>query len=181
MGQKTSGVSDGTMRVATAADREAIRIATAGDREAIRRLVNAAFGVERRIKRGGADRLAEQDGELEALMEKGVFLVLEEEGGLVATVYVEPRGERCYLGLLSIAPERQGTGLGRRMMAAAEQFAGEKGCIFMDLRVVSARREQLVPLYRRLGYAEDGTEAYPEVLAERMVEPGHFIRMVKAL
>jgi hypothetical protein len=52
-----------------------VRVATADDRDAIRRLVNAAFGVERRIKRGGADRLDDDPRELAMLMERGVFLL----------------------------------------------------------------------------------------------------------
>jgi len=34
-----------------------IRVATSADREGIRRLVNAAFDVERFLKKGGGDRL----------------------------------------------------------------------------------------------------------------------------
>ena len=131
-------------------DEGTIRTATVADREPIRGLVNQAFEVERFLKRGGGDRL-QGDGEFEALWERGTFLVKEEDGALVGCVYVEPRGERAYLGLLSIAPGRQGTGLGRQLNAAAEQFAREQGCRWMDLRVVSPRAEQLLPVYRKLG------------------------------
>ena len=122
-----------------------IRLATAADREAIRQLVNQAFEIERFLKRGGGDRL-QGDGELEYLFERGTFLVKEEGGAaeednsLAGCVYVEPRGDRAYLGLLSIAPARQGAGLGKQLNAAAEQFAREQGCRWMDLRVVSPRR-----------------------------------------
>ncbi|HEY3990762.1 MAG TPA: GNAT family N-acetyltransferase [Acidobacteriaceae bacterium] len=195
-----------------------IRLATAADREAIRRLVNQAFEVERFLKKGGGDRL-QQDGEFERLWGRGAFLVKEEDGALVGCVYVEPRSERifassrhsgdsrsvaslngkattsspvlrepkaktfdrAYLGLLSIAPSRQGAGLGKQLNAAAEQYARGQGCRWMDLRVVSPRADLLVPLYRRLGYAETGTEEYPAELVEKMTIPGHFILMAKAL
>jgi GNAT superfamily N-acetyltransferase len=157
-----------------------IRIATVEDREAIRRLVNQAFDVERFLKKGGGDRL-QGDGELEALFERGTFLVKAEDGEPVGCVYVEPRGERAYLGLLSIVPARQGAGLGKQLNAAAEQYAREQGCRWMDLRVVSPREEQLLPVYRKLGYAETGTQEYPAVLVEKMAIPGHFILMTKAL
>lgn len=157
-----------------------IRVATDGDRESIRQLVNQAFEVERFLKKGGGDRL-QDDGEFEAMWGRGTFLVWEEDASLVGCVYVEPRGERAYLGLLSISPGRQGAGLGKQLNAAAEALAREKGCRWMDLRVVSPRAEMLVPLYRRLGYAESGTEEYPALLVERMSIPGHFIRMAKAL
>ena len=157
-----------------------IRIATVEDREAIRRLVNQAFDVERFLKKGGGDRL-QGDGELEALFDRGTFLVKVEDGKPVGCVYVEPRGERAYLGLLSIVPARQGAGLGKQLNAAAEQYAREQGCRWMDLRVVSPREEQLLPVYRKLGYAETGTQEYPAVLVEKMAIPGHFILMAKAL
>ena len=157
-----------------------IRLATDADIEAIRRLVNHAFEVERFLKKGGGDRL-QGDGELEAFWKRGTFLVKEEDGVPVGCVYVEPRGERAYLGLLSIATARQGTGAGRQLNAAAEKFAREQGCRWMDLRVVSPRAEILLPIYRRLGYVEAGTEEYPPVLVEKMTLPGHFILMTKQL
>jgi GNAT superfamily N-acetyltransferase len=157
-----------------------IRIATVEDHEAIRRLVNQAFDVERFLKKGGGDRL-QGDGELEALFERGTFLVKAEDGEPVGCVYVEPRGDRAYLGLLSIVPARQGAGLGKQLNAAAEQYAREQGCRWMDLRVVSPREEQLLPVYRKLGYVETGTQEYPAVLVEKMAIPGHFILMEKAL
>jgi hypothetical protein len=51
----------------------------------------------------------------------------------------------------------------------------------MDLRVVSPRADQLLPIYRRLGYVETGTQEYPAVLVEKMSIPGHFILMEKQL
>jgi GNAT superfamily N-acetyltransferase len=157
-----------------------IRMATADDREVIRMLVNQAFEVERFLKKGGGDRL-QGDGELEALFERGTFLVKTEDGEPVGCVYIEPCGERAYLGLLSIATARQGAGLGKQLNAAAEQYAREQGCRWMDLRVVSPRAEQLLPVYRKLGYVETGTQEYPAVLMEKMAIPGHFILMAKAL
>jgi GNAT superfamily N-acetyltransferase len=161
-------------------DREAIRVAKGADIDAIRGLVNQAFDVERFLKKGGGDRL-QGDGELEGLWERGTFLLKEEDGVPVGCVYVEPRGDRAYLGLLSIAPERQGAGLGRELNLVAENFARQQGCKWMDLRVVSPRAEQLLPIYRRLGYVKTGTEEYPAVLVEKMTIPGHFILMEKQL
>jgi GNAT superfamily N-acetyltransferase len=185
VGEETNGIGTATgretVRTAPAEDREAVRIATTvDDREAIRRLVNQAFDVERFLKKGGGDRL-QGDGELEGLFERGTFLVKAEDGKLVGCVYVEPRGERAYLGLLSIVPARQGAGLGKQLNVAAENFAREQGCKWMDLRVVSPRADLLLPLYRRMGYVETGTQEYPAVLVEKMTIPGHFILMEKAL
>jgi GNAT superfamily N-acetyltransferase len=168
------------IRMAEAADGESTRIATAEDREPIRHLVNQAFEIERFLKKGDGDRL-QNDGEYESLWERGAFLVKEENGSLTGCVYIEPRGDRAYLGLLSIDPARQGTGLGKQLNTAAEEFARTQGCRWMDLRVVSPRAEVLLPIYRKLGYVETGTQEYPPPLVEKMTIPGHFILMSKPL
>jgi GNAT superfamily N-acetyltransferase len=172
--------NESEIRRSEAADGEATRIATSADREAIRQLINQAFEVERFLKKGGGDRL-QNDGEYEGLWKRGVFLVKEENGSLAACVYIEPRDDRAYLGLLSIDPARQGAGLGKQLNAAAEEFARSQGCRWIDLRVVSPRAETLLPIYRKLGYVETGTQEYPPVLLEKMAIPGYFILMSKPL
>jgi GNAT superfamily N-acetyltransferase len=156
------------------------RVANEGDRERIRGLINKAFEVERFLKKGGGDRL-QNDGEYEQIWERATFLVKEEDGALLGCVCVELRGDRAYLGLLSIDPSRQGTGLGRQLNAAAEDYARKQGCRWMDLRVVSPREAQLVPIYTRLGYAVTGREEYPDWLASKMALPGYFVLMAKPL
>lgn len=114
-------------------------------------------------------------------MEKGTILVAEDrEGNLLASVYTELRDRHGYLGMLAVDPAHQGSGLGRRMMeAAAERFRGV-GCEALEITVLSLRPE-LLPIYRRLGFVETGTEPfhYPHPLA-----PGlecHCIVMKKTL
>src|SRR5271170_5454877 len=94
-----------------------IRNAHEGDAAALVRLINAAFQVERFFL--GSDRL--NLAEVRSRMERGVFLLFEDSGGLVGCVYAELRGERGYIGLLSVEPERQKSSLSRALMNAAEQ------------------------------------------------------------
>jgi predicted N-acetyltransferase YhbS len=91
---------------------------------------------------------------------------------------VEIRGERGYFGLLAVDPARQGGGLGRKMLAEAEDYARAAGCAFMDLRIVNLRAE-LPPFYQRLGYIETGTE--PFAADAKPSQPCHFIKMSKPL
>ena len=151
-----------------------IRIAEAQDIPAITKLVNAAFGVERFFI--DADR-TNQD-EIAAYLKKGEFLLYEEDGRLIACAYVELRGERGYLGMLSIDTARQGQGLGVKMSAAAEAHARAADCREMELLIVNVRPE-LPPFYQRLGYRETGTEPFPPKVGMKL--PCHFIRMAKAL
>jgi predicted N-acetyltransferase YhbS len=151
-----------------------IRSGVPGDVEAIARLINAAFVVERVVIDG--DRTNPEN--VRGLLNAGTFLLAEDATGLVGCVYVELRGEHSYLGLLSVDPQRQGSGLGRQLVGAAEQFSRRAGCRAIDLRIVSARAE-LLPFYRRLGYAENGAAPFPADVQTKV--PAHFIRMTKPL
>lgn len=132
-----------------------IRVATDGDIRAMVAVINAAFVVEDFI-----DGTRTDVANMAEMMRKGGFLVAEDESGqIVASVYTELRGERGYLGMLSVDPPRQGTGLGRAMVEAAEDHCRGRGCRWMDLRVLSPRRE-LLPFYERLGYTRVRTEEF---------------------
>jgi ribosomal protein S18 acetylase RimI-like enzyme len=152
-----------------------IRMATDADFDALLRLTNTAFEVERFFKI--EDRL--DASSLRSYFNKGNFLLLEDDSRLIASVYVERNRDHAYLGLLAVDPSQQKRGLGRRMTAAAEEFAREMGARFMDLTVVNVRTE-LPPIYEKLGYRITGTAPFP---ADQMPvnQPCHFICMTKEL
>lgn len=153
-----------------------LRFATESDLPALTALINAAFKVEAFfIER---DRLTLD--EARAYFANGRFLLAKENNALAGVVYVELRGDRSYLGLLSVDPTLQRSGLGRRLMAAAEEFAREMGSHHMDLSVINLRTE-LPPFYRKLGYSEAGTAPIHDHMKERVKQPCHFIRMSKPL
>src|SRR5579862_4514705 len=150
------------------------RLATEADADAISALVNAAFKVERFF----IDRDRIDPGKVREMLRTGKYLLAEDNGALIACVYVELRGRRAYFGLLGVDPSRQAQGLGRKMVEEAEDYARAAGCEFMDLRIVNLRAE-LPPFYRRLGYVETGTEAF--AADAKPSQPCHFIRMSKPL
>jgi predicted N-acetyltransferase YhbS len=150
------------------------RLATAADVPAITAIINRAYVVERFFKVG--DRTNEES--VRALQAKGTFLVLERDGALIGTVYVELRGARGYIGLLSVDPARQGGGAGRELMAAAEAHCLAHGAQYADLHVVNLR-EDLPPFYRRFGYVECGTAPFAD--PAEATRPCHFIVMTKSL
>ena len=152
------------------------RIRHAGDQDihSLTRLINAAFVVERPFIEG--DRVDNRaTGEY---MATGKFLIVEDAAGIAGCVFCELREKRGYLGLLAVYPERQRTGLGRRLMDAAEDYFRSASCEAIDLRVVSAR-EELPAFYRRFGYEVKGLEpVLPQVPAR---VPLHFIHLSKSL
>jgi GNAT superfamily N-acetyltransferase len=80
--------------------------------------------------------------------------------------------------MLSVDPSRQGEGLGRRLVAEAEDRCRRQGCRVMEILVVDVR-EELPSLYRRLGYVEVGSEPFTE--SERTKMACKFIVMEKPL
>jgi predicted N-acetyltransferase YhbS len=151
-----------------------MRTARKEDTDALVRLINDAFRPERFFidgERTDATHIGE-------LMTKGTFLLAEDGGELVGCVYVEPRDEHWYLGLLSVEPGRQGLGLGAFLMRAAEDHSRAAGATAMDLQIVNLRTE-LPGFYRRCGYEETGTAPLrPEM---QVKQPCHFIVMSKKL
>lgn len=151
-----------------------IRIAVTADVEPLARLINAAFVVEHPFIEG--ERI--DPAGVREYMEKGKFLVTEEAAGLAGCVYVELRGERGYLGLLGVEPRRQGTGLGRKLMDAAENYFRAAGCRGIDLRIISPRTP-LPPFYERMGYMQTGTAPFAADVPAKV--PCHYILMSKEL
>jgi len=152
-----------------------VHLAQISDAEAIMNVINVAFKhaesffIER-------DRLGLDD--VRGFLEKGEFLIAEDAATIIGCVYVEERGDRAYVGLLSVDPTRQGSGLGSGLMTAAEDHCREKGCHFVDLQIVNLRQE-LPAFYRRRGYVETGTAPFRPDLVTKI--PCHFIKMSKPL
>jgi len=152
-----------------------VRSAVVDDIEAITEVINTAF---RKAESFFIERDRIDGQSVGALMEKGQFLVAQEGGTLTGCVYLERRGERAYLGLLSVDPGRQGAGIGSKLMSAAEQHCRKMGCRFVDLRIVNLRTENHA-FYRRRGYLETGREPFPAELSTKL--PCHFVNMTKPL
>ena len=152
-----------------------IRVAEIADTESIVSVINAAF---RPAEGFVFDRERIDSDSVRDLMHKGTFLVVEGQGKLCGCVYVELRGERSYLGLLSVDPQRQKSGLGAKLMGAAEAYCAKAGSRHMDLRIVSLRTE-MYGFYQRRGYAETGAEPLTAGLNPKL--PCHFVKMSKPL
>jgi predicted N-acetyltransferase YhbS len=152
-----------------------IRTADLSDSETIAGVINAAFRIAEGFFVDG-NRVSLE--EVHQHLTTGVFLVAETEGAITGCVYLEPRGERAYLGLLSVDPERQQSGLGSRLMNAGEDFCRERGARFMDIYIVNLRAE-LPDFYSKRGYVENGTTPFPADVPTRA--PCHFINMSKPL
>lgn len=88
----------------------------------------------------------------------GTQLLVAEHGAEIAgCIQITNRGAGlCYLGLLCVDPDLQATGLGRRLLAAAEDAAHALfGSEVVEMTVIEQRAE-LVAYYERRGYCATG-------------------------
>lgn len=92
-----------------------------------------------------------------------VILVHTDAEGLACCVHLQRLpDQRAYLGMLTVRPVGQAQGLGRALLAAAEQWATrEWGTREMQMTVI-AQRAELIAWYERRGYARTGeTRPFP--------------------
>ena len=153
-----------------------IRPAAAADRLRLIPLINSAFAIETFLEGSRTN-----DEQLAAMMAKGTILLAEDASGrLVGSVYTELRDASGYLGMLAVDPARQGLGVARRLVAAAEDRFRTHGCQAIEIVVLSLRPE-LPPIYERFGFIEVRREEFTPV---RSLRPGyecHGIVMSKKL
>ena len=152
-----------------------IRLATEADAEKIVALINDAFRVVESFFIDG-DRITLK--EVLENLESGEFLLAEDSNRLVACVYLEPRGERTYLGLLSVDPTLQKSGIGSLLMNAAEDRWRERNAKYIDILTVSLR-DELPAFYGKRGYVRTGTSPFPPEVKTKL--PVHFVQMSKRL
>ena len=82
--------------------------------------------------------------------------VVEPDGTVVATAMVGHDGHRGWVYYLAVAPERRGSGLGRALMTAAEQWLRDAGVPKVQL-MVRTSNQAIQAFYARLGYEDQET------------------------
>ncbi|MFG2698340.1 GNAT family N-acetyltransferase [Kitasatospora sp. NPDC048407] len=93
---------------------------------------------------------------------ESVVLLAEQDGRLLACCHVERRGATGYFGMFSVSPAAQGGGLGRQVLARAEEWARDAwGVTTMEMTVIE-QRPDLIAWYERRGYIRTGVyEPFP--------------------
>jgi GNAT superfamily N-acetyltransferase len=156
---------------------ERLEVAAAADAPAITTLLNEAYRpVESFFHRGPRTTV-------EVVLDRigrGFFLVRRTPPGsaIGACVYVEPRADDAYLGMLAVAPAVQRGGTGAALVAGAESFLRERGVRRVQLDVISLRADTLLPFYERLGYRVCGQRPFEDPL---LTQPCHLVLLEKPL
>src|SRR5688500_7269379 len=72
-------------------------------------------------------------------------------GGITGCVYLHKQERGLYLGMLTVSPLLQGGGIGKQLLAAADNYARENDCSSIFMNVISLRHE-LIAWYERHGF-----------------------------
>jgi GNAT superfamily N-acetyltransferase len=153
-------------------------------------LINQVYAMaEQGLWLDGADRTTQ--AEVAAIVAAGELGVVRLHGRLVGAVRIQRLGANlAEFGMLVTHPEYRGRGIGRQLVAFAEDWARNQGCEWMQLELLVPQswthpvKEFLRDWYQRIGYRQVRTgrldEAYP-ALVHRLATPSDFIIYQKSL
>lgn len=114
---------------------------------------------------------------------KNTILKFTENDKIIGSVLLVEKEHQLYLGMLTVSPELQNSGIGKKMLAEAENHAKTLGLSSIIMTVISVR-EELITWYKRHGYVDTGKrEAFPESHIHVTVseEPLEFIILEKKI
>ena len=167
-----------------------IQPATAADVPALNKLVNSAYRGDS-SRQGWATEADLLDGtriDETALLElinkpDTTVLTYVEDGSILGCVELRKEGTGLYLGMLSVRPDLQSKGIGKKLMFAGEDFGRRNDCTKMFMTVISVR-DTLIDWYVRHGYRLTGEKKPFNMPDERWGIPKQkleFVVLEKAL
>ncbi len=102
---------------------------------------------------------------------------------IIGSVLLIAKKEVLYLGMLTVSPELQNSGIGKQLLQAAEQLAQQLELSRIQMTVIGIRKE-LLAWYMRNGYEDTGVrEPFPFGEGDKALtsEPLDFIVLEKKL
>jgi ribosomal protein S18 acetylase RimI-like enzyme len=104
-----------------------------------------------------------------------------EKGEITGCVYLKKNENKMYLGMLTVSPELQAGGIGKKILKGAEEYAVAQNCDTMEMTVISVRHE-LIAWYERQGYHDTGRRSpFPDDPLSVQKQQLEFIEMEKSL
>ena len=114
---------------------------------------------------------------------KNTILKFAENDQIIGCVLLVRKEQQLYLGMLTVSPELQNSGVGKKLLQHAEIHAKDLGLPKIVMTVISVRNE-LIAWYKRNGYEDTGErEPFPasDVHIPIAAEPLEFIVMEKRI
>ena len=142
--------------------------ATFEDVSALNKLINSAYRGES-SKKGWTTEANLLEGsrttekELTEIIQdkKNTILKFTENNQIIGSVLLIEKEDQLYLGMLTVSPELQNSGIGKKLMQEAEIHASKLGLSKIVMTVISVR-EELISWYKRNGYQDTGArEPFP--------------------
>jgi ribosomal protein S18 acetylase RimI-like enzyme len=142
--------------------------ATAEDISVLNTLINSAYRGES-SKKGWTteanllEGLRTTEEELNETIEnaKNTILKFTESNQIVGCVLLIEKEFKLYLGMLTVTPNKQNSGIGKKLLQQAEIHASKLGLPKIVMTVISVR-EELINWYNRNGYTDTGArEPFP--------------------
>lgn len=167
-----------------------ITTATLKDVSALEKLINSAYRGET-SKQGwtteanllSGKRITE-DELIEIIQNKeNTILKFTNNNTIIGCVLLVNKWNKLYLGMLTVSPDLQNSGIGKQLLAEADVHALALGLPKIVMTVISIRKE-LITWYKRHGFVDTGVrEPFPlndtdAVIANQSLE---FIVMEKTL
>jgi len=148
-----------------------LRSATLSELPALSELVNSAYrGDSSRVGwTTEADLLGGQRTDVKSLRaqleaaDSALLLAEADGGGLIGCVLLERvAGDGAYLGMLTVEPRAQRSGLGKAILEQAELYAARSWGATSVTMTVIAQRADILAWYERRGYRDTGeTQPFP--------------------
>ena len=150
------------------------------DLEALRVLINSAYrateGIigwtyEGHLLQGERTSIAHLEEILQA-PQQALMKCEGENGQLLGCVHLEKQGNLLYLGMLSVDPRVQNTGIGKFILQASRQYALNEECEKIKITVISVRKE-LIEWYVRNGFqkTDEHLEFLPDERFGKLKQP----------
>lgn len=127
-----------------------VRTAEPGDESEVRRCVQAAYSLY--VERIGKPPAPMLDDYSE-LIDRGVVRVAIQSGDLVGLIVMWLEDGHLYVDNIAVHPDAQGTGVGARLLADAEELARQADRLEIRLYTNTAMVEN-IEYYPRKGYRE---------------------------
>ena len=129
----------------------ATRRATHGDAPAVTAVVRAAFAAY--VERLGGVEPWPMRLDYAEIITDGHTWVADDAGGVVGVLVLEDRADHLLVEVIAVAPGRQGSGVGQRLMGLADEQAVERG--YDEVRLfTNAQMTENLAYYPRQGYVE---------------------------
>lgn len=145
-----------------------IRLASGGDVAGLTRLFELAY--TKYVERIGK-KPAPMTADYAAIVAAGDVWVLDSEGVVVGAIVLHGADDHLLLSNVAVSPDRQGEGLGARLLAFAQDEARRRGLGEMRL-YTNAQMHENLSIYAHLGwtrYAEADQDGFHRIFMRKPV------------